>query len=1130
MDGNEACVTASYLFTEIGGIYPITPASPMATLADKWSASGKKNIFNDSVKIVEMQSEAGAAALMHGSLQSGSLGTTFTASQGLLLMIPSMYKISGELLPGVIHVAARSLATHALSIFGDHQDIYAVRSTGFAMLASSSVQDAYYMALVAHLSAIKGSVPFLHFFDGFRTSHELNKIKTLGISELLPLIDKKALEDFRNKAINVGKSITRGTSQTEETYFQNTEVRNINYENLPSIVASCMKDINRLANTDYEPFNYYGNPNAKRVIVAMGSVTDTIRLVVDELIKVGEDVGVLVVHLYRPFSKKLFIDSLPSGVNKIAVLDRTKEPGSAGEPLYLDVCNALKDEDITIVGGRYGLSSKNTTPSHIKAVFDNLNKNNIKDNFTIGIIDDVTNLSLPEVDFKLNKNYKEVKIWGFGSDGMVSGAKNVLKIIGEKEDEFVQGYFQYDSKKSSGVTIGHLRFDKEPIRAPFYPTSPGLVVLSKDSYLGRYNILENIRRGGIFLLNTNKTDKELNDFLPNEVKREIIEKDIKFIISDASILDKKYNLNGKINNIIAVYILHILGCRKEEVDNLKHLIHEIYSAKDSKVIENNIIAVDESFEYLREFEKNLLTYEETDEPKKRNITDELIGMRGNDLKVSDFIEYKDGTFEGGISKSEKRKISQLVPKWVKENCIQCNQCSMVCPHSVIRPFSLTEEELVSAGIDKSETLPSIGEENKYFYISVSEANCTGCTLCVNTCPGKGGNKALTLGEYDEKLNERSEYLFENIKNETPFNKFTVKGVGFRKPYFEFCGACAGCGETPYIRLLTELYGEEIVISNATGCSSIYGASLPCTPYTIPWINSLFEDNAEFGLGIHTTFKKNKERIYELMNESMDYVDPKVSEIYRRWIDNSNNYEITKEVKESLKQENIPTELCKLLDYVSSRKVWIIGGDGWAYDIGFGGLDHVLHSGEDVKVLVLDTEVYSNTGGQTSKSTKAGAIAEFSYNGKKTNKKDLFRMVLSIPNVYVASICLGANMPQTIKAFKEAHEHKGLSIIIAYSPCIEHGIYGGLRNTLNEEKLLVECGYNILMRYSPEEDKLTIDSKEPDFSLYEEVFKKELRYKNLEKLNPEEYQKLYNQNMDDAKRRYNYYKNIEKKEK
>ncbi len=1128
MDGNEACATAAYLFSEICGIYPITPATGMGALTDKWASADKKNIFNDEVKVIEMQSEAGAAALMHGSLQAGSLSTTFTASQGLLLMIPSMYKMAGEMLPGVIHVAARSLSTHALSIFGDHQDVYATRSTGFAMLASSNVQEAYYMSVVSHLSAIKSSIPFLHFFDGFRTSHEINKIKLLGINELLPLIDKNALKHFKHKAINLGMAITRGTSQTEEVYFQNTEARNKDYIDLPQIVACCMEDINRFANTDYHPYDYYGAKDARRVIVAMGSVCDTVKLVVDELNKHNERVGLVIVRLYRPFSRELFLQVIPQTVNKVAVLDRTKEAGSIGEPLYLDVCNALKDHSICIVGGRYGLSSKNTTPGQIKAVFDHLKEYELKQNFTIGIIDDVTNLSLKDEYFDINKNYKEVKVFGFGSDGMVSASKNILKIIGSKEENFVQGYFEYDSKKSGGVTVSHLRIDKEPINAPFYPVNPAIITVSRDNYLKEFDVISNIRKSGIFLLNTDKTDEEINEFLPNHVKETLLNKNIKFIVTNTSVLEKKYNLGGKINNIMAVYLLNILGFANDSLDELKNIIAASYGDKDARLVENNILAIDEAYDYLREYNKNLLTIEENKDSQYLSMYDEILKRRGNLLTVSDFLEYKEGTFEGGTSRSEKRKISPLVPKWCKENCIECNQCSFVCPHSVIRPFSFTSEELEKYGIKKEDCIPSIGEENKYFYMSVSESNCTGCSLCINTCPGKGEKKALEFGKLDEKKDKISEDLFNNFENDTKFNKYTIKGVGFQRPYFEFCGACAGCGETPYIRTLTQLYGKEIVIANATGCSSIYGASLPCTPYKIPWINSLFEDNAEFGLGIHTSFKRNRDRIKEIMLESLNIVEEDIKVLYEKWLNNIEDFNITSEIKEELKNKKIPTELNELIEYIPSRKVWIIGGDGWAYDIGYGGLDHVLYSNENIKVLILDTEVYSNTGGQTSKSTKSGAVAEFSSKGKLKNKKDLFRILMSIPNVYIASISLGANMNQTLKAFKEANEHYGPSVIIAYSPCIEHGIIGGLKNAIDEEKLLVESGYNILMRYNPNEEKLYVDSKEPDFSQYERVFKNELRYRNLEKLNKEEYESLYEKNMDDSKKRYYYFKDLESK--
>ena len=1125
MDGNEACATGAYLFTEIAGIYPITPATPMSTLCDKWSSSGKLNIFNEKVSVIEMQSEAGASALVHGALTTGSLSTTFTASQGLLLMIPSMYKIAGEMLPLVMHVAARSLSTHALSIFGDHQDIYAARSTGFSFLSSSNVQDAYYLALVAHLSAISSSIPFLHFFDGFRTSHEINKINILDEEKILPLIDKEAIKEFKNRSLNIGKCITKGVSETEDAYFENTEARNKYYDDLPNIVNRYMEDINRVAGTDYKPFNYYGDKDAKHVIVAMGSVTDTIKLVVDELNKDGNSVGLINVHLYRPFSKEYFLKVLPKSVSKITVLDRTKEFSGTGTPLYLDVCEVLKSENIEIYNGIYGLSSKNTTPSDIKSVFDNMEHHSPMDKFSIGIYDDVTLRSLPECEFDLSKNFKEIKIYGFGSDGMVSASKNILKLLGKKDDTFVQGYFEYDSKKSGGVTISHLRIDNEKIEAPYYPEETNLVVVTREEYLKKFNCLDKIKNGGIFLLSTDKSEEEINKYLPNNIKRIIKDKKIKFFICNTKEIDEKYHLGGKINNIMSTYILKILGVSPEDMESFKNLILEAYSDKDESVIKNNIESMSSAFEYIKELDNEVLTIEEDSKEEEEDLYSKL-NNKSNMIKVSDFVEHKDGVFEGGTSASDKRKISSKVPKWIKENCIECNQCSFICPHAVIRPFSLTEDDMKSNNIPEDETILSIGEEEgKRFYISVSESDCTSCGLCINACPGKGGNKALEFGTPDDKLDKRSRELFKNVKNNTNFNKYTIKGLGFRETGFEFSGACAGCGESGYLNILTSLFKDEIVISNATGCSSIYGGSLPSLPYKVPWASSLFEDNAEFGYGLYMSYKTKREMIKDLMYETKDIVKKDVKDIYKKWIDNMEDFEVTSKVKEELENHEIPNELKDLLPYIPSRTVWVVGGDGWAYDIGYGGLDHILHSNENVNILVLDTEVYSNTGGQTSKSTKYASVAEFSSNGKKTNKKDLFRIAMSIPNVYVASVSMGANMNQTLRVFKEAYEHNGPSLIIAYSPCIAHGITGGMRNSLDEEKLLVESGYNILMRYNPEDNKLSIDSKEPDFSKYETIFERELRYKNLKKTNPKSYEELYTLNMDSAKERYDYYKKL-----
>lgn len=1129
IDGNEAAAMGAYLFSEVCGIYPITPASPMATLVDKWSSAGKKNLFNDTVKVIEMQSEAGASAVTHGSLQAGTLATTFTASQGLLLMIPTMYKMAGEMLPGVIHVAARSLATHALSIFGDHQDIYAARSTGFCMLASSSVEDAYYMSIISHLSAIDSSLPFMHFFDGFRTSHELNTVSLVDEEEIRKLIDYKKVNEFKQRGLNIGKEITRGTSQTGDVYFQNTEVRNKFYMDTPDIVNKYMEKINKLANLNYKPFNYYGHPFATHVIVAMGSVCDTVKTVVDTLNNEGEKVGVIEVHLYRPFSTKYLLEVLPKSVSVIAVLDRTKEAGSIGEPLYLDIVEAVKTRNIEVYGGRYGLSSKDVPLKDINAVFKNIMSDNPKHNFTIGINDDVTHLSLDSIDIKVDVDYKEIKVFGYGSDGMVGASKNLMKVLGEKEGKYAQGYFEYDSKKSGGVTISHLRVGPNKINAPYFLTEPDFVVVSKDVYLEKYHCLKNIKKDGKLLISSTLNDEELNKLINNKNKKEILDKNIKVYIANLTELNEKYNLNGKINNIMCMYMLKLLKCNEEDIYNFKKLIEKTYQSKGNTVVDNNIKAIDEAIKYLEEIDNSIFTLTE-DKKEEYDLTNEILKLRGNELNVSDFIEHKDGTFKGGTAASDKRKTSPYVPKWCNGNCIECNQCAFVCPHGCIRPFSLTDSELIMNHIDKSETIPSIGEKDKNFFISVSEANCTGCGLCIKACPGKNGEKALTEGKFNERLDRISDKLFNEHENITPFNKFTVKGVGFEKPYFEFSGACAGCGEAAYIKVLTELYGKNMVIANATGCSSIYGASLPLTPYKIPWMNSLFEDNAEFGFGIHMAYKKMRERIKSIMYETKDIVTPEVKATYKEWIDNMEDDDLTLAIKEKLENSEIPEELRNLIDYIPSRKVWILGGDGWAYDIGYGGLDHVLHSNENIKVLVLDTEVYSNTGGQRSKSTRIGGVAEFASSGKLENKKDLFKIAMAIPNVYVASISMGANMMQTLKVFKEANEHNGPAIIIAYSPCIEQGIYGGLNNSLEEQKLLVDVGYNILMRYNPENDELTVDSKEPDFTSFDSVFRRELRYKNLEVRNEEEYEALYEENMNTAKERYNYYKDLENKNK
>ncbi len=1114
IDGSGAVANIAYKFSEVASIYPITPSSLMASFVDGYRSAGVKNLLGGTVDVVEMQSEAGAAGTMHGALMSGSLASTFTASQGLLLMIPNMYKMAGEGLPAVMHVASRTVATHALSIFGDHSDVYAVRQTGFAMLSSSSVQEAHDLAAVAHLSAISTRMPFLHFMDGFRTSHEINKIKILKDEDLARLIDRKALEEFRNSSLNINRPTSRGMAENEDVYFQSVEARNKDYGRLQDRVKFYMDKINEIQKTDYRPFNYYGAENAKYVIVAMGSVSGTIKEVVEQLVKDGRSVGVLVVHLYRPFSRDFLFDSLPKSTKRIAVIDRTKEAGSIGEPLYLDVVAACQDTNIDVYGGRYGLSSKNTTPNQIYDIYEML-ENNPKNNFTIGIEDDVTFLSLEKNKFELAKKMKELVVYGYGSDGMVSACKDLLKIIGNKDGEYVQGYFEYDSKKSGGVTVSHLRFDRNRIDLPYYPEHPNILVVTMDNYLSKFDITSNITENGVIIINTKVDFDKLSISAKN--KNNIAKKNITVFTIDALEISKRNGLNGKISMVFEAILLKLLG-EDEYVDVLSKHIESRFKTKGEDVVSANIKCVKEAIIGLIPYKEKINT--SIEEEKTLDVIDAINARLGNNLKVSDLLTYRNGEFQAGLSKFEKRNVASNIPVWNSENCIQCGMCSMVCPHAVIRPFIIDKDDKYA-----KEGVALIGEEDgKYRYIiSVSEADCTGCGACIDVCPGRMGKKALMFGTSDLKRQRLANTLFNFYKNPKVFDKYTIKGSQLESPKFEFSGACAGCGETPYIKLLTQLYGDRLLIANATGCSSIYGGSVPSTPYSIPWANSLFEDNAEFGYGIYRGYKAIRRRIKEIMEDSMDSVTEVVKELFESWINDMDDFDNSKKIREELKDEDIPREIRELLDYLEKPSVWAIGGDGWAYDIGFSGIDHVLSSKEDINILVLDTEVYSNTGGQASKSSHTGQIAEFADDGKKTPKKDLFRIAMSYPDVYVASVSMGANMFQTIKAFKEAESHKGPSIIIAYSTCIEQGIKKGMNCSMREQKLAVECGYTILMRYS--DGKLTIDSKEPNFSRYLEFLNGEVRYNALKIKDEEKASELFQENLEQSKKRYEFYKKI-----
>ena len=1137
MDGNEACSYVSYNFTEVAGIYPITPASPMAEVTDKWSSEGKLNYFGTPVKVVEMESEAGAAGMVHGSLQAGCLTTTYTASQGLLLMIPNMYKIAGELLPCVINVAARSLATHALSIFGDHQDIYATRSTGFAMLASSSVQQVMDLTGVAHLSAIKGRVPFINFFDGFRTSHELQKVEVIDTDKLKNLIDERALNEFRERALGSDNPVIKGTAQNEDIYFQATEVRNEYYNKLPDIVSKYMEEINKITGKDYQPMNYYGSKTANKVIVAMGSVCETIKETIDYLIEEkNENVGLLEVHLYRPFSSKYFLKALPKSVKKIAVLDRTKEAGSAGEPLYLDVVKTIKEIDakVSVYGGRYGLSSKNTTPAMIKGLYDFLDTREVHNNFTLGIVDDVTNLSVKyDKTFRIPSNNIEFLIYGFGSDGMVSASKDIMKITGTYTNAYVQGYFQYDSKKSGGVTISNLRFGKRPIRSTYYVEKASLIVCTKDSYLKRLKMLEKIKNKGVFVLNTTKTPDEVLASMSVHDKKILQDRNIKMFIINATKMAEDAGIPGKISAIMESLIFKLgkIIDFNFALGKIKENLAVKFANKGGDLVTKNIKAIEASLDGLVPVKVPYVDYVESF-GKQKNFFETIDSMEGDSLPVSGFIKRPDGSFEAGTSKLDKRDSSDMAPSYNSNNCISCNLCSLVCPHGVIRPFLLNEKEQIDAPESVSRNLipASIKDKDYKFTVGVSLPDCTGCSLCSEVCPGKKGAKALVMKMKDALLEDKKDgeyqYLFNEVsekKDVMPTN--TVKGSQFKKPKFEFPGACAGCGETPYLKLLTQLFGDKLIISNATGCSSIYGASTPSMPYSVPWANSLFEDNAEFGFGMRIADMAMKNRIVSLIKNNIKDVKKSELDIYKAYAKDIND-NTAKDLLEVVDNSKI-TDLVKLKRFISPKSIWLVGGDGWAYDIGYNGIDHVLANKENINILVLDTEVYSNTGGQSSKSTRTGAVAKFASSGKETAKKDLAKMALTYDHVYVGTISLGANPNQAIKVLKEADEYNGPSIVIAYAPCIAQGIIKGMKNSINEEKGATESGYFPLFHYNPASLEFKMDSK-ADFSKYEEFILGEDRYRSLKNLNKNA-KELLDRNKKNAMKRYQYYEKLSKNE-
>ena len=1166
MDGNTAAAHVSYAFTEVTAIYPITPSSPMAEHVDEWVAQGRKNIFGQPVKVMEMQSEGGAAGAVHGSLQAGAYTTTYTASQGLLLMIPNMYKIAGERLPGVIHVSARALATSSLNIFGDHQDVMAARQTGFAMLAEGSVQEVMDLSAVAHLTAIKTRIPFMNFFDGFRTSHEIQKIEVLEYDELAKLVDWDAVKEFRQSALNPDHPVTRGTAQNPDIYFQTREAVNRFYDDIPEIVEGYMAEITKLTGREYHCFDYYGAPDADRVIIAMGSGTDVAEETVDYLNARGEKVGVVKVRLYRPFSVEKLLAAIPDTVKKIAVLDRTKEPGSIGEPLYLDVVSAFagKENSPIIVGGRYGLGSKDPNPSDIAAVYANLSKSKPKNGFTVGIVDDVTFTSLETVEDidATPEGTKACKFWGLGSDGTVGANKSAIKIIGDHTDMYAQGYFSYDSKKSGGITVSHLRFGKKPIKSPYLIDKADFIACHNQSYVYKYNVLDGIKKNGKFLLNTIWTAEELDEKLPANMKKTIAEKNIEFYTLNAVKIAQEIGLGGRINMIMQAAFFKIANIIPvdEAITYLKQAVITSYGKKGEKVVNMNnaaidagveaIVKVDVPEEWLYAVDSEVSNIKEVPEFIK-DIVNPMNRQEGFELPVSTFVKHgmEDGTFMAGTAAYEKRGIAINVPEWIPENCIQCNQCAVVCPHAAIRPFLLTSEEQEKAPANmKTVDAKALKTEVQYkFSIGVTPLDCTGCGNCAEVCPAK--NKALVMKPQDSQHDQIEvwDYAVKEVSpKKNPMNKNTLKGSQFEQPLLEFSGACAGCGETPYAKLVTQLFGDRMMVANATGCSSIWGGSAPATPYTVnhnghgpAWANSLFEDNAEYGLGMFLGVKAIRDRIAENVKVALESnLSDETKYVLKDWLDNKEESNGTRERAQALINtlESCDSQIAKTIlndkEFFVKRSQWIFGGDGWAYDIGYGGLDHVLASGENVNVLVFDTEVYSNTGGQSSKSTPTAAIAKFAASGKKTKKKDLGMMAMSYGYVYVAQVSMGADKNQVLKAISEAESYDGPSLIIAYAPCINHGIKAGMTNSQAEAKKAVDCGYWSLYRYNPAlkgiKNPFTLDSKEPKGD-FREFLMGEVRYASLAKSFPEAAEALFEKTKEDAMERLENYKKLANQE-